>query len=284
MKYEAPPLTRKVALCLGWSTQTLSCLAGFRTESEKMSKASIQKSEDKPVNLAGAVVTPITRKPVAEQVAQQLLGLIKSGNLKPGQQLPPERELATILDVSRPSLREALRALSLLGVINIRQGGGVYVSSLDPESLLGPLHFFITLNDHNLDSLFDARILIESAITGLAASRITPDQLSDLKAIVKEAAASLDDPGKFIETDVAFHRAIFDAADNSFLVRVATSLHVLGRASREITGYLPGVLETSLADHRRILKAIATLDSQKAEAAMKKHLKNVKAAYEKNKT
>ncbi len=233
-------------------------------------------------SIAKADVTPIKRQPVAEQVAQQLLGLIQSGNLQPGQQLPPERELAKILDVSRPSLREALRALSLLGVINIRQGGGVFVSSLEPEALLGPLHFFISLDDHNLEALFEARILIESAITGLAARRISDDQLEGLREIVSTAESHLDDQQKFIDNDIAFHQAIFAAARNSFMVRVATSLHILGRASREITAQIPGVLKRSLADHRRILKALSEHDAEKAAAAMEKHLKNVRNAYEKS--
>ena len=224
-------------------------------------------------------VSPIQRQPVAEQVAQQLLGLIQSGNLKPGQQLPPERELATILDVSRPSLREALRALSLLGVVKIRQGGGVYVSALDPESLLGPIHFFISLDDHNIEDLFEARIVVESAIAKLAAKKISSEQLTHLRDLVGDEDSLLDDPQKFIDADVQFHRTIFDAADNSFLIRVATSLHVLGRASREITGYIPGVLKKSIKDHQKILEALEERDAEKAGAAMERHLRNVRAAY-----
>lgn len=225
-------------------------------------------------------VDPITRLPVAEQVAQQLLGLIQSGNLKPGQQLPPERELATILDVSRPSVREALRALSLLGVVTIRQGGGVFVSSLEPELLLGPLHFFVSLDDHNMEALFEARILIESEIARLAAGRISEDQVTFLKGLVADEPILVNDPQKFIDADVKFHRAICTAADNSFLVRVATSLHVLGEASRQITGFIPGVLKRSLADHRRILKALEAGDGNAAAEAMKMHLKNVQKAYQ----
>jgi len=224
-------------------------------------------------------VSPIQRQPVAEQVAQQLLGLIQSGNLKPGQQLPPERELATILDVSRPSLREALRALSLLGVVKIRQGGGVYVSALDPESLLGPIHFFISLDDHNIEDLFEARILVESAIAKLAAKKISSEQLTHLRDLVGDEDSLLDDPQEFIDADVQFHRTIFDAAENSFLIRVATSLHVLGRASREITGYIPGVLKKSIKDHQKILEALEERDAEKAGAAMERHLRNVRAAY-----
>ena len=233
--------------------------------------------------LAIGDVKPIARIPVAEQVAQQLLGLIQSGNLKAGQQLPPERELAVTLDVSRPSLREALRALSLLGVVKIRQGGGVFVSALDPESLLGPLHFFISLDDYNLDALFEARIIIEGAITKLATPRIGDDQIALLEEMVADEDDLLSDPQKFIDADIKFHQIIFSAADNSLLVRVATSLHVLGRASREITGHVPGVLKESLKDHKKILMALKSRDADKAGAAMEDHLRNVREAYYKNK-
>lgn len=226
-----------------------------------------------------ADVQPIKRQPVSEQVAQQLLSLIQSGNLQAGQQLPPERELAQTLGVSRPSLREALRALSFLGVVNIRQGGGVFVSSLDPEALLGPIHFFISLDDHNLQSLFEARILIESGLARLAATRISDEQIERLRACVEMDKEALSDRERFTELDVEFHWTIFEAADNSFLQRVAKSLQVLGRASREITSHIPGVLEQSLEDHKRIVEAMAARDPDQAATAMKSHLWNVRNAY-----
>ncbi len=226
-------------------------------------------------------MNPIKRQSVSEQVAQQLIGLIQSGDLKPGQQLPPERELTTMLDVSRPSLREALRALSLLGLVNIRQGGGVFVSALDPESLLGPLHFFISLNDHNIESLFEARAAIESTLVRLAAIRITDAQLDFLKNLVEDEDELLSDPQKFMDVDEQFHRTIFDVVENSFLIRVATSLHILVRASRRITGYIPGVLKKSIKDHQRILAALEQRDPAKASEAMERHLVNVRTAYEK---
>ncbi|TAK53203.1 MAG: FadR family transcriptional regulator [Gammaproteobacteria bacterium] len=226
-----------------------------------------------------AAIAPIKRQPVAEQVAQRLLGLIQIGNLKPGQQLPPERELAGMLEVSRPSLREALRALSLLGVLQIRQGGGVFVSSLDPELLLAPLHFFISLDSENLERLFDARIVIESAIARLAATRITPEAIATLKQCVNFEVHEIGNVDQFIESDVLFHQTIFAASDNPFLVRIATSLHILGRASREITGHIPGVLPQSLKDHRRIIAAMSARDPERAAAAMEAHLRNVRRAY-----
>ena len=224
-------------------------------------------------------IAPINRQPVAEQVARQLLALVQSGNLKPGQQLPPERELAATLEVSRPSLREALRALSLLGVLRIRQGGGVYVSALDPESLLAPLHFFVSLDSRNLEDLFDARLVIESEITRIAADKISPENLAILKQCVDFESGELEDEDKFIESDVKFHKIIFDSVDNAFLQRFATSLHVLGKASREITGHIPGVVEQSLNDHKAILSAIEAGDPDAAASAMKTHLSNVRDAY-----
>ena len=224
-------------------------------------------------------IAPIIRQPVAEQVARQLLALVQSGKLKPGEQLPPERELAATLGVSRPSLREALRALSLLGVLRIRQGGGVYVSSLDPESLLAPLHFFISLNARNVEDLFEARLVIESEITRIAAEKISPENLAILKECVEFESNELDDEDKVIESDVKFHKVLFETVDNSFLQQFATSLHILGKASREITGHIPGVVEQSLDDHKRILHAIEAGDGNAAAAAMRQHLSNVRDAF-----
>lgn len=100
---------------------------------------------------------PIERSSVAEQVAKRLLDMVRSRNLKPGDQLPPERELANFMQVSRPSVREALRGLQILGVLKVRQGGGVYVSPLEATDLLGPLQFLITLNEANVHSLYEVR-------------------------------------------------------------------------------------------------------------------------------
>ena len=224
-------------------------------------------------------IAPIIRQPVAEQVARQLLALVQSGNLKPGEQLPPERELAATMGVSRPSLREALRALSLLGVLRIRQGGGVYVSSLDPESLLAPLHFFISLNARNVEDLFEARLVIESEITRIAAEKINPESLAIMRDCVEFESSELDDEEKFIESDVKFHKVLFESVDNSFLQQFATSLHILGKASREITGHIPGVVEQSLEDHKHILQAIEAGDGDAAATAMKQHLNNVRDAF-----
>jgi len=224
-------------------------------------------------------IAPIDRQPVAEQVARQLLALVQAGSLQPGQKLPPERELAATLQVSRPSLREALRALSLLGVLRIKQGGGVYVSSLDPESLLAPLHFFISLDAQNLESLFEARLVVESENARIAAGKISEEDLKRLKKCVDFEAHELDDENKFIQSDVEFHKILNESVDNSFLQKFATSLHILGKASREITGHIPGVIAQSLKDHEAIVAAVEARDGDAAAEAMKTHLINVREAF-----
>src|SRR4051794_8979123 len=106
---------------------------------------------------AASTFAPIERSSLAEQVARRLLDLVRTKNLKPGDHLPPERELAALMQVSRPSLREALRGLQILGVLKARQGGGVFVSSLDASDLLAPFQMLITLNEENVNALYEAR-------------------------------------------------------------------------------------------------------------------------------
>ena len=198
---------------------------------------------------------------------------------------PPEyvqREFTDYLRCGRrPSLREALRALSFLGVLKIRQGGGVYVSALDPESLLAPLHFFISLDAQNLEDLFEARLVVEAENARIAAGKISEEDIERLKKCVDFEAHELDDEDKFIQSDVEFHSIINESVDNAFLHRFATSLHILGKASREITGHIPGVIRQSLKDHEKIVVAIAARDGDAAAAAMKTHLINVRDAMRK---
>ncbi|MGH8167925.1 MAG: FadR/GntR family transcriptional regulator, partial [Woeseiaceae bacterium] len=102
-------------------------------------------------------IEPVSkRQALPEQIVRQLIGLVRSGALKPGDRLPAERALADELGVGRPTLREALRALQLLGILDIRHGGGVFVSELEPDTLLGPLDLFVSLDRHNLDTILEA--------------------------------------------------------------------------------------------------------------------------------
>lgn len=222
---------------------------------------------------------PIVQKSISEQVAQRLLGMIRGGELKPGQQLPPERELASMLGVGRPAVREAIRGLSLLGLLRIRQGEGTFVGTLAPRELLEPLEMIIELNAGTLDALFDARLIIESGVAALAASNMDAAALALLVGNIEHEAGLLNDPDGFAAADMAFHEAIIDACANPFLQSIAGSLYVLGKKSRGITSKVPAVLEASLSDHRKILDALVARDPAASAAAMRHHLTRVRAAY-----
>jgi GntR family transcriptional regulator, transcriptional repressor for pyruvate dehydrogenase complex len=222
---------------------------------------------------------PIVQKSISEQVAQRLLTMIRSGLLKPDQQLPPERELASMLGVGRPAVREAIRGLALLGLLRIRQGEGTFVGTLETRELLEPLEMIIDLNAGTLEALFDARLIIETGVAALAATQIAAVELERLNRNVEDESHLLNDPVAFAAADVEFHEAIIDACDNPFLQSIAGSLYMLGKKSRTITSRIPATLERSLQDHRDILSALNARDPQAASEAMRAHLTRVRDAY-----
>lgn len=218
---------------------------------------------------------PVERNSVAEQVARRLLEMVRTKALKPGDQLPPERELATYMQVSRASLREALRGLQILGVLRMRQGGGIYVTALEATDLLGPLQFLITLDSKNLGSLHESRAMIDGAIARLAAERISAAQLASLHKLVEAQATVLGDPLAFRLADTEFHETIAAATGNPFLLTVSHSLYVLGMEYRRVAAGTRAVLERSLAEHRGIVAALEARDPDATEAAMQAHLLSV---------
>ncbi len=219
--------------------------------------------------------SPIARSSVAEQVAQRILSLVKSGELKPGDHLPPERDLALSLGVSRPSVREAIRGLAILGVVRTRQGGGAYISDLDAQELLEPLHFFISLQDTNIRELYAARVLIESAVAEGATARLRKEQLDQLDAILAEQEDLLDSAEGFRRNDYEFHTVIWDNCGNAYLRRIGGGLNALGLEFRRMASETPGVLEQSLKDHRAIVAAFRARDAEKAGRAAARHMRNV---------
>ncbi len=218
---------------------------------------------------------PIRKSGVAEEISARLLTMIKDKQLLPGEKLPPERELAAMLQVSRPSLREALRALAIMNIIEIRQGDGTYVTSLEPDLLVQHLDFVVTLDDATILQLFEARKIVEVGVAALAARHITPEHASELETILEKSKDSLNDPQAFLEVDLELHERITEAAGNPFIKRFLTSLSRLGLASRSRTVEIPGVRELTVQDHHAIVKAINDGDEEAAADAMLTHLDNV---------
>ena len=224
---------------------------------------------------AADAYAPIERSSLAEQVARRLLDLVRTRNLKPGDMLPPERELATLMQVSRPSVREAVRGLQILGVLKARQGSGIYVSSLEAADLLGPLQLLMTLNPRNVGALYEARVLIDGELARMAARGLAEVELARLRQMLEVQRGLTADPLAFRVSDMEFHRTIGEASGNPVLERVSHSLYVLGMEYRRIASETPGVLRQSLADHEAIVAAFASRDANAAVSAMHLHMRNV---------
>ena len=182
----------------------------------------------------------VTREAVPQQIVSRLLDLIQQRHLEPGDRLPAERELAATMGVSRSSLSEALRALTVLGVTEMRHGTGTYISSLEPELLVRHLSFVLSLSDQASDQLFEARKVVEPAMAALAAERIDDGTLDLLDACVDRARQAIGDAEAFMETDLELHDAIRVAAENAILGRFMESIRALGLASRHAHRRPPG--------------------------------------------
>ncbi|HTW28200.1 MAG TPA: FadR/GntR family transcriptional regulator [Acetobacteraceae bacterium] len=218
---------------------------------------------------------PVERNSLAERVANRLIDLVRTRNLKPGDMLPPERELAMLLQVSRPSVREAVRGLQILGVLKARQGSGISVSSLEAADLLTPLQMVIALNAENAPALHEARVLIDGEIARLAATALAASEVHRLREMLSIQRGLLGDPIAFRVSDMEFHRTIAEATGNPFLQRISLSLYVLGMEYRRIASEMPGVLARSLADHAAIVDALAARDPDAAAEAMHEHMHNI---------
>lgn len=217
----------------------------------------------------------VSRSTLPEEIANRLLTQIKEQELQAGDKLPAERNLARMMEVSRPVLREALRALALMRVVDIRQGDGTYITSLEPRQLIAHLDFVFSKDSVALVQLLEARRVVEAGNARLAAVRITDGEVAELENLVLSLTNGIDDPDGFSELDIAFHNAVCAAANNFLLMQFMNIVSTLGRVSRERTGGLRAVREAALDDHRRLLEALRAHDPDAAERAMVDHLDHV---------
>jgi GntR family transcriptional regulator, transcriptional repressor for pyruvate dehydrogenase complex len=217
----------------------------------------------------------IARSTLPEEIANRLLTKIKERELRPGDKLPAERDLARMMDVSRPVVREALRALALMKVVDIRPGDGTYITSLEPKQLISHLDVVLSTDGVALVQLFEARRVIEAGNVRFAASRATDDELAGIDRLLTDMAGAVDDPDRFRDLDIDFHLAICAAAHNFLLFQFMTVVSTLGRVSRERTGVRRPVREAALRDHRRLVAGLRARDADESERAMLDHLAHV---------
>jgi GntR family transcriptional repressor for pyruvate dehydrogenase complex len=216
----------------------------------------------------------IRRNKVYEEVARQLERIILK-KLHPGDKLPSERELAESLGVSRSSIRDAIRSLELVGLVEPRQGAGTVVREISTDVLMNPLTNVLRHKMELVSELIDFRKMLEPSLAARAATHASEEELAEMEEVLRRQDAKFRGGELAIEEDSEFHYGIAMASGNSVVLKLLDVLMDLLRDTRERSLQVEGRPQKSLAGHRRILAAIKKRDAEAAKAAMRHHLEDV---------
>ncbi|MFB2579714.1 FadR/GntR family transcriptional regulator [Herbiconiux sp. P15] len=213
---------------------------------------------------------------VTDAAILRIKEMIRDGELSPGDRLPPEKELSERLGLSRSSLREAVKALEVMRVLDVRRGDGTFVTSLEPRLLLEAVSFMVDLHDDDsVLELFEVRRMLEPAAAAIAATRADDSLVAELRTLV--SAVDHSHPiEQLVEHDLAFHHAIVGAAGNGYLSTLVDSIaaHTIrARVWRGLTEH--HAADRTLAEHSAIVDAIEARDQRLAEALMVAHIAGV---------
>ena len=215
--------------------------------------------------------------PATEQAAAAIMHMITSGELGPGERLPTERELVLRLGISRSTIREAIRGLNMLRVLDVRHGDGIFITSLDARSLLEVTGFAMQLlRDREVLDMFEVRAILEGAAAALASARISEEQCAALRHSldVLDAATGIDD---LLEADIAFHAGVAAAAENPMLASLLDTFSARTYRARYLKGSVgfDQTIVESRAIHRRIYEAVVARDPELARATASAHVASV---------
>ena len=219
-------------------------------------------------------ITPVR---LYESAIEQIMNLIKNDKLKPGDKLPPEREMAEKLSISRGSLREAFRVLESRGLIKSKPGGGRYIREIRKNGHNSTENIILSLEKSSILELLEAREIFEVKIAEIAAQKATPEDIE----LIEEALSKMNEEeelkyGKETESDTEFHLAIASASHNFVFVNII-KLHLdLLKETREKTWQIPGRREEQQEEHWAIFQAIKEHNSKKASEAMLRHLRSIR--------
>ena len=218
------------------------------------------------------IIRPISRATLPKEIVKALTSLIMKGVWKPGDLIPSEKELAKRFQVGRSTIREAVKSLAVLGVLESRAGEGSIVQAPNSELLSGAFRWGLLLSERNLDDLVDVRVLIEAECARRAAQRNSSALLELLDASLTDMAAHQTDHTAFMESDTRFHMAIARAAQNPIFENMGSTIQSIVRIWYPKTYFIPETKDRTIAEHRAIAEAIGAGDAHQAALAMQKHL------------
>lgn len=215
---------------------------------------------------------PINRSNLGEEIAERLIKSILDGEYRFGQQLPTERDIARYLSVGRPSVREAIRILSVLGLVEVRPGEGTFVVAEHAAFVAKAFGWVVLLDAQTVQDVVETRTAIEAELAGRAASRATAEDVEKLERIVDEMEAARGDVARFSQADLDFHLTVAESARNRTLSRLLFATQSLLRDWITRALAEPGTDVRALDQHRAIVRAIRSGEPAAASAAMRDHV------------
>lgn len=220
---------------------------------------------------------PIQSERLYERIVSQIQQRIETGDLKVGDQLPSERELAEQFAVSRTAVREAVKALRQKGLVEIRPGRGTFITNETSDTIRNSLGMLMKMGaTKGSGNLVEVREILEPEIAALAATRITDEYISAMQDAVNIMDTALDNVDMFVEADLDFHLALAEGTQNPFIPILMDSIIDLLREQRKRIGLTKGGLKRGQIHHKNILDAVTRRDAQSAHQAMQDHLQQVR--------
>lgn len=220
---------------------------------------------------------PIEKFLIIDQVIEKITALIEKGYLKPGDNLPGERLLSEKLCISRTSLRQALKALNVLGVLEISPGKKTYIKNSFSDILYNPFRFIKAIHSIEVKEIFESRRVIEEGLVQIATKRATVSDIKKLKSYLDKSEENFENKNEFIYSEFKFHQHIFNTANNKMLSSVMSSLNnlllILEKYEKDYLTLEDRIM--SFEQHREIYKAISEKDMNKARIAMHEHLNSI---------
>lgn len=220
----------------------------------------------------------IRRVNLSDSVVEHIKSLVQSGRLKPGDKLPPEREFARQLGVSRTALREAFKSLGLMGILEVRQGEGTFVSRIAPPSYMRAIGPMLLLGQTDILELVEARKIIETRSAALCALRASEEELAGIEELVHLMRTKLGEVEPFNQLDLDFHLRIAQGAHNSVLTTILGTVRDLLMEQVRSVQRLPGAITRAFRFHQELAQALRARNSERAERVMAEHLDDVEKA------
>ncbi|MFA6808188.1 MAG: FadR/GntR family transcriptional regulator [Eubacteriales bacterium] len=229
---------------------------------------------------------PVKTRRIYEEIVEQIRVLVSEGQVKAGDRLPSERDLAERLQVSRASVREALSALEMMGLLEIRSGEGTYIREVNIESVVAPLAWVLSIEKDIVLDLLEVRKILETQASALAAERAESEEIAEIKDVLDQMGKDLEAGNLGDSSDHNFHYAIARATKNKILIRlmnaISDTMHQTLKASRIKLYEQEGIPERLYKEHEAIFRAIESKSAKSAQKLMLAHLLAVEKEYVKD--